>query len=50
MSCIWTICNFCGHLMNHKHESKCTECGSKDVEHDFDPDEMYEEETEASVQ
>ena len=44
MSCAWTICNFCGHLMNHVLVRECKECGSKDVEHDFDPDEMYEDE------
>jgi len=42
MSCMFTICNSCDHLMNHRLVKRCESCNSTDVFQDVDMSESYE--------
>lgn len=46
MACAWTTCNECGHDELHQYLSFCVECGSRNVDAEYDPDEMYPSEEE----
>ena len=49
MACQTTECNDCGHYATNVYLDKCPECGSKNVDAEYDPDEKDAQYFEDSV-